>query len=415
MQKIQLKLYQLLRWSEILLRTDTSYLIKGGFWLSIAKVFTSLTVLGSAIVFANFLPKEVYGTYKFVISLASIIGAFSLSGIGPAVTRAVAKGFDGALRTGTQTALKWNSSLFFIGIAGSIYYYVNGNNELSLALFIVAIFLPFRRSFSTYDSYLQGKKLFKLRTLYGVLGDGIPILILILIAFFFNNPIFMVFAFFASYTLMSVLLYITTIKKYKLQKEDVPETISYGKHLSLMSILNNFAAQLDKILLFHYVGPVQLAAYSFATAPPREISSFNSILQTLLLPKVSSRSVEELKKTLPRKVGIVFLVSLFIFFAYVISAPYIFAIAFPAYTDVVFLSQIFALNILFFPGVLFVQTLIGHMQKKKLYIINTVIPSLKIILFFVLLPLYGVWGAVSALLLARTVQFIMLFYFFKKL
>lgn len=225
----------------------------------------------------------------------------------------------------------------------------------------------------------------------------------------------MVFAFFASYTLMSVLLYITTIKKYKLQKEDVPETISYGKHLSLMSILNNFAAQLDKILLFHYVGPVQLAAYSFATAPPREISSFNSILQTLLLPKVSSRSVEELKKTLPRKVGIVFLVSLFIFFAYVISAPYIFAIAFPAYTDVVFLSQIFALNILFFPGVLFVQTLIGHMQKKKLYIINTVIPSLKIILFFVLLPLYGVWGAVSALLLARTVQFIMLFYFFKKL
>lgn len=415
MRKIENKIYHILRWSEKYTRTDMVYLAKGGFWLTVSRVISFVIIISSAIVFANFLSKEIYGIYKFIISIAGIIGAFSLSGMGPAITRIISKGFDGALRTGAQVALKWNSSLFFIGIAISVYYYLNGNNELSMALLIVAIFLPFKRTFSIYDSYLQGKKLFKLRALYGGLGDGIPIVILILTAIFFNSFLLMVLAFFASYTIMNILLYLIVIKKYKLKKEPAPEVISYGKHLSVMDILRNIAAQLDNILLFHFVGPAQLAIYSFATAPPREITTLNSILQTLTLPKVSNRSIEELKKTLPRKVLITFLVSLFLFIAYVIVAPYIFKIIFPQYIDSIFLSQIFAINILFAPGILFHQTLVGHMQKKKLYIINSVIPIIKIILLFLLLPFYGVWGAISAILFTRTVQFIMLFYFFKKL
>ncbi|HEX9608834.1 MAG TPA: oligosaccharide flippase family protein, partial [Candidatus Paceibacterota bacterium] len=96
-ERIKRAAYNVLRKSERYTKTDMVYLTKGGIWLSISQGVAMVTGLLVAIAFANLLTPETFGTYKFVLSLAGIIGAFSLTGMSTALIRSVANGQEGAL------------------------------------------------------------------------------------------------------------------------------------------------------------------------------------------------------------------------------------------------------------------------------------------------------------------------------
>src|SRR3990172_6841992 len=100
MRELRNRGYQLLRQSEDFLKTDMVYLTKGGFWLSLGHGVAMLAGFFISIAFANLFPKESFGTYKFILSMVAMLGAFSLTGIGVAITQAVARGNGGSLRRG---------------------------------------------------------------------------------------------------------------------------------------------------------------------------------------------------------------------------------------------------------------------------------------------------------------------------
>ena len=81
MEKIKIKAYNLLRWSEKWTKTDMIYLARGGFWLTLGQVISSLSAFLLAIAFANLLPKETYGEYKYILSIASILAIPTLTGM----------------------------------------------------------------------------------------------------------------------------------------------------------------------------------------------------------------------------------------------------------------------------------------------------------------------------------------------
>ena len=83
------RLISLLRQSEPYMKTDMVYLASGGFWLTIAMAVSMLGGFGLALAFGNLVPKEVFGNYKFVFSLAGLFGTVALTSIGTAVTRAL--------------------------------------------------------------------------------------------------------------------------------------------------------------------------------------------------------------------------------------------------------------------------------------------------------------------------------------
>ena len=319
------------------------------------------------------------------------------------------------MRAGTASSIKWNSIIFFITAGIAAYYYIQGNLVLTIVLLFAAVFLPLRKTFGLYDAYLQGKKDFKSQFIYGTISDALPICALIVTALLTHNIVAIMFVFFSSYTLTQGFFYFLTVRKNRVEDKRHHETVAYGKHLSLITILANIANQLDNVLLFHYLGPIQVAIYSFATAPPREIFKLNRVLNVLTLPKVGTRSISDLKKTMAHKMSVVFLASLSLFGVYVIIAPYLYRLVFPQYIDSIFFSQVFALSILFFPSTLLLQTFVGHMRKSELYILNTVVPGIKIFSFVILLPILGIWGAILGILSARLVQFLLLLFFFRRM
>lgn len=414
--KLKQKIYNLLRWSQKYTQTDMVYLAKGGFWLNLGQVVSSAAGFLLAIAFANLLPKETYGTYRYVLSLASILAIPTLSGMNTAIVRAVAQGYEGSFIPALKTKLRWGvlSSLAGLGLAG--YYFFQGNTTLTICFLIVAVFLPLMSSFTIYGSFWGGKKRFDIQSKYRIATEIFALLALLITLFLTKNLFLILLAYFVPWTFLGFLFLQLTLKKSPPNKKQDPETISYGKHLTLMGIIGTVANHLDKILLWHFLGAVPLAIYAFATLPPLNIKEVLKSIGGLALPKFSQCSKQELKNTVHKKALKLFLLVIPIIVLYIVFAPYIYKIFFPQYLDSVIYSQVYIIFLLTaIPGMLLSTSFLAQMRKKELYILRTISPIIQILLLIILLPLYGIWGAIFALLLAKFTSFGLLLFLFKRM
>lgn len=414
-QKLKNKIYILLRKSEKWTKTDMIYLASGGFWLTAGQIVSAISSFLLAIAFANLLPKEIYGQYKYILSIASLLSIPTLGGLGTALTQAVARGYDGSLIPVLKTKIKWGllGALFSLFLAG--YYYFNGNTTLTFAFLISSIFLPFMDSFGIYNSFLNGRKEFKISTKYGIITQTTVILLVIAIMYFTNNLFLILFTYFSSWTILRYIFFRLTINNLILNNKKDEETISYGKHLSLMNILPLMAQQIDKIIVFHYLGAAQLAIYAFAIAIPEQLKSPFKNIQALIMPKFSDRSMKEISQSIFSKMFKLIIFLLFITVLYIFAAPFIFKIFFPSYTDSIFYSQLFSISIIATALVFPLSALQSKIAKTQLYQFNIIRALFQIITLFIFIYYFEIIGVVIAKILSEFFNFFLLIFLFKKI
>ena len=413
--KIKTKIYKLLRWSEKYTKTDMVYLAKGGFWLTLGQIVSFVSVFLLAVVFANLLPKETYGTYKYILSIVGILTIPTLSGINTAILQAVARGYEGSFLPAIKTKIRWG----LLGALGSLilatYYYYQSDTTLAISFLISGAFLPFMDTFPIYNALLQGKKIFDTSAKYTIITQIIATISMV-ITVLLNQSLFLILlAYFIPWTLLRFIFLKRTIKKIKPNNLQDKDTITYGKHLSLVGLFPTVVDQLDKILLFHFLGTASLAIYAFSLAPVVQFRSFLKSLTPLSLPKFANNSKEEIKKTLPSKLIKFYFILIVVVIVYIVLIPYFFEIFFPQYMESVKYSQYFVLVLLFYPKKLLGIVLLAQSQKKAIYISSTFAPIFKVVLLLTLLPIYGIMGAITAELGAHMFNTIVLIYFFKKM
>jgi len=415
MENLKNKVRKTLKWSERYFKTDMIYIAKGGSWLTLSRIVTSTSSLLLAIAFANLLPKETYGSYQYILSIASLLAIPTLSGINTALTRAVAQGYEGSIVPALKTRIRWGllGGLASLILAG--YYFINGNNPLTIAFLITAIFMPIMDPLGIYGSFLTGKRKFKTTTSYSIISEIARAVILISTIYFTKNILLVLFAYYISNTLLRFIFLMRTLKKVERNSKIAPDTVSYGKHLSLMGVIGAAAMQIDKILMWHFFGPISLAIYAFALSPVSQLRTLLRPIETLATPKLAGNNIAEIKKTLPHKMLKMFFILIPIVVAYIVSAPYIYKLIFPQYMDSVIYSQFLALTLLFFPQKMMGATFTVHARKKVLYIISIINPSVKILGLIILLPMFGLAGAIAALMIPYAVNTIILTYFFRKM
>jgi hypothetical protein len=183
---------------ETLFKTDIRYIISNGFWLGINQTISTGTAFLLSIAFANLIMPETLGTYKYILSITSILLIPTLSGMDSAITQSVAKGFDGSMHLGFTTKTKWGGISFLLSLAVSIYYYISGNQTLSLAFLIISTFLPFIESFDLYGAFLNGKKLFKEFTIFNVIKKIFSSIALFTSLFLTDNVLILISVYFLS-------------------------------------------------------------------------------------------------------------------------------------------------------------------------------------------------------------------------
>lgn len=409
------KLYSYLRKAEAYTKTDMVYLASAGTWITIGNIVSSLSSLLLVIAFGNLFPPESYGIYQYVLSIVSILATPTLSGMNTALIQAVARGFDGSVIEGLKTKIRWGLLGGLGSILVALYYYSQDNLILATSFLIAGVFLPFMDSLTVYSSYLEGKKLFKKSTWYSSIINIVRTIAMVGVLFLTKNILLVLFTYFVSTTLLRALIMYLSTREIRNNHSIDASAISYGKHLSAMRILGTISSSLDKILLFHYLGAVQLAVYSFALAPISKISGVLSPITSLAMPKFAETNPELLQKTLPRKLFYFFFISAGITVLYIILAPFLYKLFLPLYLDSVLYSQAIALTLLFYPQKILATVLTAHKEKKALYIITTVSPIVKIVSLFILLPLFGMWGAIASLLLPLILNGVLTLYYFKKM
>jgi O-antigen/teichoic acid export membrane protein len=388
----------LLEKSERYARTDIRYVAHGGFWLLLNQGAMFLFSLLLLWVFTNLLSKEIYGEYRFITTVASLLAIAALPGMGIALTRAVAQHKSGVIFSIIKEKIRFGGVGTVIALAGAIYYYWNDDPRLTILFFIVALAVPFVDTFTSYQHYLNGLKDFKL---YAMLRTGQRAFTVFATtgAIIFSGDIIIIVTIFFSSSIISDFAALMIAKAtYPSAPKKDEAVLAYGKHLSIMSAMRLGAQYLDKVSLWYFSGPVAVASYAVAVAMPQELTTGCAQIGKLALPKMSTRSKDELRNSLLRKTFLYAIITTPITLAYIAFSPLLFQIFFPQYVDVVFFSQIAALVVIFAANSLFVQYFYATENKKALYIQNVTEPTALLILYALLIPTLGILGAIIATL-----------------
>lgn len=411
MDYLRTRVHTILRKSERYFKTDMIYLAKSSFWLLANYGVISVSSIILSILFAHLVPKETYGVYRYILSISLIIGALSLTGMNTSVTQAVAQGFKKTLSTSFWVQLKWGVLPLVVSLIVGIYYILQENIILGVAIIILGIFIPLSNSANTYTAFMNGEKNFRGLFISGISTNTFYTVVMITTLLFTHNILYMVLAYVASTTLGNLYFYIRTSKSIPLDAKDDPVAISYGRHLSYMNVIGTIAAQVDSILVFHYFGAVQLAIYSFATLVPEKIRGLFKFFAVIALPKFSEKTTtnkESLYLSSAHKTKILMVFALCLSIFYIISAGFIYHLLFPSYEGSVIYSQIYSLSFIGAISIVPLTFLTAIRSQKFLYIYNIASPVVQIILLGIMIYYYGLWGAIIAKIISGILNLIFL-------
>ncbi len=413
-QNLRGKSYSLLRWSEKFTKTDMVYLTKGSFWLFVSQGVSSVGSFLLAIACAHFLPKEVYGDYKYIISISGIVTTFALTGLGTALTQAVARGFDGTFAKAVSVSLKWSVFMVTGSLVGAGYYLYNDNYTLGLSLIIIACVSPFLKVAGLYGPYLSGKKDFKKSSLYASVESIIATTAFFVAIFFTDSVLILVSVFFGTDLLTKSFFYFKTARGVPTDAPVDYTAFNFGKHISFINIWLNISTQVDKVLVYHYLGAAELAIYTFATSIPKQVRSFVGMLAPLAMPKLAGRSLHELKESIPKKFLLSLLVLGPIVIAYIILAPYIYKVFFPQYMDSVFYSQIYSVFMLLL-GNLSDTAFTAKKALKEKYIISLGVSIFGTVFMLISVYFYGVLGIIVSMVITKYLTALLMFFLLRNL
>jgi O-antigen/teichoic acid export membrane protein len=402
------RLKALLRWSEKYTKTDMIYLATVGLWSNSGVIIISVLALLLSIAFANLLPSDVYGTYQYLISLSAIIAALTLGGMNSAVAQSVARGNEGDLRASVRVQLIWDIIPALIGLGGAVYYFLLGNTILGFGMIMIALFTPLTNTFNTYGAFLTGKKEFRRTFISNCITYAAYYPAMFLVMFFVKDAVILVFVNLATNLAATAFLYFRTLKLYKPNDQTDPQTVPYGAHLSVMNAFGTIVTQIDSVLVFHVLGAVQLAVYSFASMLPERLGGFLNFLGPAALPKFANQSREQVRKNILSKIVRSLVAGAILALVYFLCAPLIFHLIFPKYLSAIPYTEVYALDIVMMAtAAIMSNALLALRLQFEQYVTSFVNPLILITLQVPFLLLWGIMGILVAKIIADALNILL--------
>jgi len=387
-----------LRGSDNFFKADMVYLAKGNFWKMSGQVITSILSLGLMVMFANFLPKETYGLYRYILSLAGILSIFALNGMNQAVVQAVAAGNDGVFKTSIKYQLKWNLMQLLAFWSLGAYYFINSNQYLGISFLVMGVFSPLTFVFNTYGAYLEGKKNFKLNSIFSVISTIVYVAGMVVAIKFSGETVWLVVVYSLTTFASTLIFYIVTLRIFHPPISPANDTLKYARELTFIGFINPIVSQVDKIILAHFWGATALAVYSLAIAVPDRVIPLIKSWVSVGLPKFSAKTPEEINSVFYTRIFQGMVIGVIAFVGYYFTAPYLFKYLLPKYLEGILYSQLLAISFIFAISNRYVGLLlISQKLSKQIFVSNFTQSILRVLLYIV----FGIWGGILGLVLAH--------------
>lgn len=367
-----------------LFQTDIRYVIKNGGWLLAGQVLLAIMGFGLTVAFANLLPQQEYGVYKFIIAAGGLLAALRLNGLRLAVTQAVA-----------------------------LYYYLNDNNLLAIGILLVGSYNAIIGALRVYRGYLAGTEQFRSGTIHDLVTTGLASSSILLALWYTDDILILVMAGITLPLIAIAWFCWRTLRQVLRDAETSASALTFGKHMSAQNFLLNVGVHLDKVILFQWLGSVQLAIYAFALLLPDHVGGLFKSVMGIVVPKFAQKNRDDMRRSISRKLWQLTALMIIPVIGYIVVAPFVFSWLFPVYTESVWYSQLLILGLLGFPAsYLFTAYFDALQATRTLYKIKISSSVLKI--FFILICTWtlGLLGAVLAHLFARIVTVGILGYYY---
>jgi O-antigen/teichoic acid export membrane protein len=408
MQSLQNAVSRLTYSIERLLKLDISYLLSGGLWTSLSFAVGVLGSLATMVAFGNLLPREAYGIYNYLLSLGASLSFLTLSGTGPAVMRAVARGYESVVLVAFKFQLKYNFIAVATILAAAFYYGYKGNTLFAWSLALLAFAYPLAEAFHIYKQILTGRRRFDTLTKITNIVTLIGVFITVGALLYTDNVLILIVIYTSMSLVPNIIAYrmvTRNIDKRRPEPEQIKEMKRTAFHLTGAGVIGIIASYIDRIVLFQVAGPVALAVYSFALAGPDRLKSLIKNWMSIALPNLTRRSIAQIRQVLYRRIGLSILVGSAVFLAYFFIAPVLFKIFLPRYLDAIAYSQIIAAGLITTPVSVYIGSIFSSQNMiRAMYALNFGNHISRIVLFVTLGWLWQIWGLVVALIASQAIN-----------
>ncbi|MGE0793602.1 MAG: lipopolysaccharide biosynthesis protein [Candidatus Woesearchaeota archaeon] len=347
---------------------DLNYFVKGGFWLGLDQGFNLFKYFILSILFANFLTKEVYGQYSFVMGIVAIASIFTLPNLIPAVVQSISKGKDGIYLKAVHKSMLFSllGSLFMLG--ASIFCQFTGREYGSLIFLFLVFLFPFYYSSSYFTSVLIGKEKFKKMAVLNVIFSVVSLVLIGLVVYVKQELFWIILA----TVVVKILVhgyYSFVFVRDELRNDKFDEkSLEFGMKTNLSQVLLTFSGYLETLLIPFFLGFESLAIYAIITLIPNQVKiSFNS-LSPLFLPKLSKK--ESSRKELMGHTLKIILIAVVCIIGYVLVSPFVFKWFYFPYYNYVWLSMLFSLSLIILPYNFLVANIQAKLDVKKINRLN---------------------------------------------
>jgi O-antigen/teichoic acid export membrane protein len=280
------------------------------------------------------------------------------------------------------------------------YYALQGNFTLGAVFAAVALFIPVLEPGALYSSYLNGLKRFRQWSLLDIFSQLGATALIVATIFFTDSVLLIALAYLVSYGIARTVATGVVRRSVPPAATEDPDLLRYSKSVSLFQIVSRVTASIDQIVLYHLLGPVQVALFALASAVPNRIQSLLRIGGIIAFPKLAERSMDDIRRALPRKLLLLTLAIAAAAGLYILAAPYLFAWFFPKYLPALGYSKVLVLytfSALTYP---ISAAFFAHKNVTPGYAMSIVNLGVKVVALAVFVPLVGIWGAVISTLAA---------------
>ncbi|WP_421866553.1 lipopolysaccharide biosynthesis protein [Parvibaculum sp.] len=380
---------------------------KNSLWVFAAQLLIWSGGFLLSVIYAHYLPKDSLGTLQFVFGIMGVLSLASLPGFGTAIIQSTARGHRGTFRRGVKLSFICSVVVAFgLLVAGGWYYLAREDATLAYMFVAAGCVFPFYTGLTLWRSDATGLRRYSLL----VLVNGVTIFISTSTAFVFlymgyrDVPILFLIST-LTISICNIVMSVLALREVPPDAEPEPGSVKYGVSTTLYSAVNNVGNHADSILLFTFLSPEAVAVYYIANRIPELFKDFFQQLRNVLIPELAKKS--RLTLALKRKLNLLSL-ALFVFSLCIIAVlPFAFRVIYPeGYANSVIYCQLIMLSVAFANFTIIQKSFIeARLDRISIRNITLISSSCRLVLSVVLVPFYGIAGAVGSTIVYRLIAF----------
>jgi len=347
---------------------------------------------------AKYLTIDEYGIYALMFSWIALLSIFSLNSFNTIVTKAAAQKYPRFFKTASKIC-------FLFSLIGSIVFLIIGfyfQPDLKSFFIIIAIFFPFYGGINLAEAFFIGSAKFEKWSLFVIISQIIIGIAQILSVYLFKDVSMLLFYTLLSTSLINLIitLYLFSKIKQETDKKKDKELTKYGIELTFITLIGSISTRVQYIILATLTNASTLAIYAVAQIIPERIKTvFKSSLNPLSI-HLASINKEESIKILKKSLLLLILIGIIINISIALLLPPTILLIFgQKYVSSIIYSLALSSLIFLIPfNALFDSIVIYHGYKKFYAKLTIFLNVTQIILFFLLIPKFQIWGIIFSML-----------------